>query len=106
MPDCDSAPIDGSKYCQRHFLADACPSYVRAKANIAKRKPINPFIQLLTYKNDPCTIRVDSVIAIVGQKVHIDNHTVLTLAHGEIRKVHARIEEYYGGSIHAESPET
>jgi hypothetical protein len=105
-PTCSEPSIAGSKYCQRHFIADACPSYTRAKANITKRESVNPFIQLRTYLNDPCTVRVDQVVAIVGNKVHIDSHTVITLLEGEVNALHHRIEQYYGGSTNAKSTTT
>ena len=85
---CNNPAVKGSELCSN-------PAHLHA--NVVKR--VNPFIVLETYLNDPCTIRVDQVIAIVINKVHIDNHTIITLAAGEVDKLHHRIEEYYGGTI-------
>jgi hypothetical protein len=110
-PTCSEPSIAGSKYCQRHFvekdgitLGADIKKQIREAACIVE--PVNPFIQLRTYLNDPCTVRVDQVVAIVGNKVHIDSHTVITLLEGEVNALHHRIEQYYGGSTNAKSTTT
>ena len=73
--------------------------HFRESDTIKQVEPVNPFINLQAINNIPACVRVDKILGIFGNKVHIDNHNTVTLVDGEVDKLRKRIVAYYGGCL-------